>query len=118
MNIYASVSIGNTDNKLTQQQWHDFVAAVNDVLNRYGKIHFFGGASNWEPWQNVAWIVECAYTADISNFAVALEAIRKRYNQDSIFILEGSAKFQGAVELASPPNGARDASAVLESDDE
>lgn len=91
--VYAVVSIGNTDNKLSQQQWHDFVADVTSVLNHYGKIHFFGGSPNWEWWQNVAWIIECRYVADISNFSVALEAIRKRYEQDSIFVLRGSPKF-------------------------
>jgi len=91
-NRYAVISIGNTDNKLTQQEWNLFVAAVNDVLKHYGKIHFFGGASNWEPWQNVAWIVEVAYTADVSNFGAALDVIRQRYKQDSIFILEGLAE--------------------------
>jgi hypothetical protein len=91
--MYAVISIGNTDNKLTQQQWSVFVAAVNDVLKHYGKIHFFGGAPNWEPWQNVAWIVECSCAADVANFSVALEAIRKQHDQDSIFILQGSGKF-------------------------
>jgi len=91
--LYATVSIGNTDNRLTQQEWHAFVDDVNGVLKHYGKIHFFGGASNWEMWQNVAWIVECSYAADISNFSVALDAIRKQYRQDSIFVLQGSAKF-------------------------
>ena len=95
-NIYAAVSIGNTDNKLSQQEWNLFVTQVNDVLKHYGKIHFFGGASNWEPWQNVAWIVEVAYAADVSNFSVALEALRVKYNQDAIFILEGSANYQAA----------------------
>lgn len=89
--MYITVSIGNTDNKLTQQKWNDFVETVEAEIKREGNIHFFGGAPNWERWQNVAWIVEVGDNWDV--LRKVLSKWCKYYNQDSIFVLEGKAIF-------------------------
>jgi hypothetical protein len=89
--MYITVSIGNTDNKLTQQSWNDFVEHVASEIQREGNIHFFGGAPNWERWQNVAWIVEVGDDWDI--LRERLLKIRELYKQDSIFVLEGKGLF-------------------------
>ena len=89
--MYLVISIGNTDNKLTQQEWSNFVQEIDKVITEYGKVHFFGGASNWLPWQNVAWIIE------VDNHRLSLdrrlEEIRKKYNQDSVFLMVGDGLF-------------------------
>lgn len=90
---YIVISIGNTDNKLTQQEWHDFVHYVNDTLDTYSKIHFFGGASNWERWQNVAWICEISESIDYILLSDKLKDIKKFYKQDSIFVQMGDGIF-------------------------
>jgi uncharacterized protein CbrC (UPF0167 family) len=86
-----AISIGNTDNKLTQQEWSEFVEEVNLVIKEEAAIHFFGGAPNWTPWQNVAWIAEvdddCAYLLTV------IANIRKRYRQDSAFVFTGEGMF-------------------------
>lgn len=89
---YIAVSVGNTDNKLTQQDWNKFVEDVIDAVGTYGKVHFFGGASTWAPWQNVAWIVEVA-PKDIDTLGDALTKIRKKYNQESVFIMVSEGMF-------------------------
>jgi hypothetical protein len=83
---YITVSIGNSDNKLTQVEWSEFVQEVHTAIKNIGKIHFFGGASNWEPWQNAAWIfeIENKFT---NIFMAHLADIRKKYNQESAFFM-------------------------------
>jgi hypothetical protein len=92
--MYVTVSIGNTDNKLTQQEWNNFVTEIQDVIMLLDElqIRFFGGASNWEPWQNVAWILEGS-ASDIEHLHDAVKSIRRRYDQDSAFMLFGQGMF-------------------------
>lgn len=89
--MYVTVSIGNTDNRLTQQEWNRFVEDVIDYVGDAGKVHFFGGASTWAPWQNVAWIVELKVST--IEFAKRITDIRDKYKQDSAFILYGEGAF-------------------------
>jgi hypothetical protein len=89
--MYAVVSIGNTDNRLTQKEWSRFVEDVEKATSEAGKLHYFGGASTWAPWQNVAWIVELDGNAD--NLECELERIRKEYNQQSAFLVVGDGRF-------------------------
>lgn len=54
----AYVSIGNTDNKLTQVQWSMFIAAVRRVLDdgeHQVKLVFEGFALPDSQWQNACW---------------------------------------------------------------
>lgn len=87
------VSIGNSDNKLTQKEWADFVELIDDAI-RTGSIsvHFMGGAANWMPWQNVAWLFDCD-EAEIDSFKSYFQSTKERYNQDSIAWLEGDTLF-------------------------
>lgn len=55
----VTIQIGNSDNKLTQQEWADFVSTMKgDVLASGVTVHFFGGSPTWERWQNAAWVVD------------------------------------------------------------
>ena len=89
--MYMAVSIGNTDNRLTQQEWSQFVSEINNALSRAGKIHFFGGAPNWERWQNVAWIAEL--DKSVVECSARISEIREKYKQDSAFVLFGEGIF-------------------------
>jgi len=47
------IQIGNSDDKLTQLEWAKFVNDIKHLVNNHAKeVHFFGGSSNWENWQN------------------------------------------------------------------
>lgn len=89
--MYLAISIGNTDNKLTQQEWNDFVEEMIDAIGREGKVHFFGGSATYAPWQNVAWIIETDKNWKVLNKSII--KIRRKYKQESVFILQGNEQF-------------------------
>lgn len=91
--MLISVQAGNSDNKLTQQLWSDFVACLNQVLERYQtKRHFFGGSVTWAKWQNVCWVVEIEED-DMAPLRKGLAHYRELYFQDSVCVLTGVAEF-------------------------
>ena len=89
--MYFVVSIGNTDNRLTQQEWNTFVQEMGKIVEEAGKVHFMGGASTWAPWQNVAWIIELQ-AAPIAIMS-EVSRIREKYNQDSAFVMVSEGMF-------------------------
>ncbi len=87
------VSIGNSDNKLTQVEWSEFVQRVDKIIEaHHAQKHFFGGANTWAAWQNVAWLFECADYM-IPSLKTALSDIRSIYRQESVAYLEGETEF-------------------------
>jgi len=89
---YITVSIGNTDNRLTQQEWSDFVIEMYAISQKFGKVHFFGGSPNWERWQNAAWIVE-PETKTINVFLSAISELRMKWKQESAFVMIADGMF-------------------------
>lgn len=89
----VTIQIGNSDNKLAQVDWANYVSEVRRKILRYCYVvHFFGGSSNWENWQNVAWVI----TGEDDNLAlllVELIEIRIKFQQDSIAWTEGKTQF-------------------------
>lgn len=86
------ISIGNTDNKLTQKLWSEFVTQVNTVLDKNSKIHFFGGPSSYSPYQNACWWIEVDKNK-IYSIRSVLREIKYKFNQDSIAWLSGETEF-------------------------
>jgi hypothetical protein len=78
------IQVGNSDNKLTQQRWSEFVGAVQAELRLADvTLHFFGCSHGSEPWQNACWVFQ--FSPEIRGTLVSeLERIGKRYDQDSI----------------------------------
>lgn len=88
-----AISIGNSDNKLTQAEWSEFVNKVElIILDCATTIHFFGGSSNWLRWQNAAWLFDCK-EENIHLLLMALVECRHRYRQESVAYLEGDIAF-------------------------
>lgn len=88
-----TVQIGNSDDKLTQEEWSKFVEATDKIIHYNSRtIHFWGGSVAWVKWQNVAWIFECE-EEKISVLKDALWLIRSMYKQDSIAYTEGDTQF-------------------------
>lgn len=56
-----TVQIGNSDGKLTQNEWAHFIESIRKVISDHAyQIHFQGG-SDWDaPWQNACWVCEVA----------------------------------------------------------
>ena len=84
----VTIAIGNSDNKLTQQEWSAYINLIRDVLP--DTVHFFGCSDGCLPWQNACWIVE---TYEPEQLKEELTNIRKIYRQDSIAIIQGDTQF-------------------------
>ena len=85
--------IGNSDDKLSQSAWHDFVGAVEATLDRYGaQIHFAGAPESDARWQNYAWVFE--YHKDkLENMKRFIGELRGDWKQTSAIWIEGQVEF-------------------------
>lgn len=87
------IQIGNTDEKLTRKEWAAFVLLMKDqILRHCVAVHFFGGSSNWEIWQNVAWVVECRDDR-LAALKAEVKSVRSIFDQDSVAWTEGETEF-------------------------
>lgn len=87
------IQIGNTDNKLTQQEWADFVRQIDAILDAYETArHFFGGSPTYARWQNVCWVCEIA-SGQFDDLIQDIRIHREFYRQDSVCVLAGDAEF-------------------------
>jgi len=86
------VSIGNSDDKLTQLEWSEYWHAVDRELKFWGRLHGVWLAVNNTPYQNAVWACEIkeVYRAQMRE---GLRKIMTRYNQDAIAWFEGKTDF-------------------------
>jgi hypothetical protein len=89
----VTIQIGNSDDKLSQTEWAGFVVMMRyAILANCIQVHFFGGPTNFERWQNVAWVVTCE--ADkLASLKAAVTDARATFNQDSAAWTEGDTQF-------------------------
>lgn len=81
--MIAYVSVGNSDDKLTQRRWHELILTLDAVLMDAGaKFHdsYFSAPS--APWQNVCWCIELDRGAPA--LKRRLSALAAEYGQDAI----------------------------------
>jgi len=84
-----TVGIGNSDNKLTQQEWSEFCKEVGHLVSEMATAVYFAGASlPFETWQNAAWVCEFHDVRQIV-FMDALRELAGKYRQDSIALTIG-----------------------------
>lgn len=93
----VTVQIGNTDNKLTQQEWAHFVDEVGRAIIFHTSdikdaIRFCAPSIGWSSWQNACWVFSCS-TGGMISLADRLTAIRARYKQDFLAWTEGKTEF-------------------------
>lgn len=95
MSRAITIQIGNSDDKLTQKEWSNFVRDVADAIDRSAVvIHFFGAAPNYERWQNAAWVVAPDSRTprpakEIATLKERIARIRQLYRQDSVAWTDG-----------------------------
>jgi hypothetical protein len=97
------ISIGNSDNKLSQAEWAAFQLDVAEVINGALAVTVIHG--EWvslarAAYRNACWCVELrdGWTGPISGLRDALHDLARRYDQDSIAWAEAPAtEFLGAV---------------------
>lgn len=78
------LSIGNSDDKLTQHQWHDFCNDVETVLLVAAReMHGNWSSAPRDPWQNACWCFE-PWPHLIEEAQQSFRKMAARYGQDSI----------------------------------
>lgn len=83
------ISIGNSDDELSQQEWSAFVAEVEARLPFGGLVRRHGRwrSPSDDPWQNACWCVEIqdgAAPSSLLHCKEALAEVAAKYRQDSI----------------------------------
>lgn len=101
--ITVYIAIGNSDDKLTQLEWSQFLnevdRAVTNMANLQGtQVHGRWHSLATEPWQNACWCVSIdeSLVDRIRDFRTRLNLIRGRYRQDSIAWSVAETEFIGA----------------------
>jgi hypothetical protein len=98
------ISIGNSDDKLSQADWSSYVLDVDrafDASVRYNgaRVHGRWYSHPVEPWQNACWCAE--WDAELAHVVDALKrklaALGREYRQDSIAWAEATTEFIGAA---------------------
>ena len=85
------IQIGNSDNKLTQKEWSEFVRCV-DIYSSVTDTHFRGVSNSDAPWQNACWVLEVEdYNYD--GLKRTIGNLESEFKQDSIAWTEGITKF-------------------------
>ena len=77
------VSVGNSDDKLSQRQWSDFVDEVHVLLLNRGKLHGAWFSASHSEWQNACWCVELVQPV-VAGLQKTLVKLAEKYRQDSI----------------------------------
>lgn len=91
--LTASILIGNTDNRLTQLEWANFVLQTKAHTEAHAhRVHFFGAPPNYEVWQNACWVIEL-HDDKLEQLKEGLTAIRKKFRQDSVALLTSQTQF-------------------------
>lgn len=82
MNRNCYISIGNSDDKLTQKEWAAFVDDV-DIVCRSFPVHGRWFSAPTSEYQNACWCIEMQPGA-IAALKPVLSILAERYRQDSI----------------------------------
>jgi hypothetical protein len=82
------ISVGNSDNKLTQAQWSEFVQRIGRIIEDYAtQVYPFAEAAMLAP-SPAAWLIDCTdYMAP--SLKNALTECRQKYDRCVVTWLEG-----------------------------
>ena len=91
----VTLQIGNSDDKLTQQEWSNFVTEMGGIVSIFAEqVHFHGGSPFGAPWQNAAWIFTPKMTEHTERgFRDMVQSIRAKFRQESVAVTIGETKF-------------------------
>jgi GH35 family endo-1,4-beta-xylanase len=82
-NVY--LSIGNSDDKLTQREWAQFITRVRAAITGWAcQVHGSWFSAPDSMWQNANWCLEFDTEADMKYAREAIITIRRQYRQDSV----------------------------------
>ena len=79
------ISIGNSDDKLTQREWSRYCADLQTLLMRLaGVFHGVWYSESGGPWQNMCVCLEVGQPHLVDEVQQSLAGLAGRYRQDSI----------------------------------
>lgn len=79
------ISIGNSDDKLSQAQWSRFALELAaEVVSLSARTHGAWFSQPVSPWQNACWCVEFASEAQEMTAKETVAEIGQRFGQESI----------------------------------
>jgi hypothetical protein len=88
------VEIGNSDDKLAQEDWSRYVTEVQLLIDRAaGNIYSTCFSLPSAPWQNAVWHFKLSRERIVPQFKDELTRIGKRYFQESIAFTNGETEF-------------------------
>jgi hypothetical protein len=76
------ITIGNSDDKLTQVRWSEFCKQLNDYTLQFTR-HGAWSSDTWSPYQNACFCIEVP-NSEVSPLRSYLKYLAAMYNQDSI----------------------------------
>jgi hypothetical protein len=93
--VTVYVSIGNSDDKLTQKEWADYLFEVDhSVMGHAAEVHGQWFSSPRSPFQNAGWCFEIGPEA-AGSLRRSLARHAGRFRQDSIAWAEAQTTFIG-----------------------
>lgn len=85
---------GNSDNKLSQQDWYHFCRHLHNAVATHAcSIEFHGGSDPLAYWQNACWVVVIAEDHLLDSLKTRVKEIRETYDQDSVAVVVGTTEF-------------------------
>ena len=84
------IQIGNSDNKLTQQEWSEYCRAVRGICEAHGDVHFSGGSPTDSAWQNYCVFVETPNADALRESVIKRRATHRQY---AVAWLQGETQF-------------------------
>ena len=86
----AYICIGNSDNKLTQQKWAEFISAI-DIFLSPSIIHGRWFSAPDAPFQNACWCIDTTEASPdaLKQLKLRLGLFAEHFNQDEIAWTEG-----------------------------
>lgn len=86
----VTIQISNSDNKLTQGEWAQFITEMRRAIQENcDKVHFIGGSDTFAPWQNACWVVAVP-DENLERFRSIIVGVRRAYYQDSVALTCGN----------------------------
>lgn len=88
------LAIGNTDDKLSQAEWHDFHAETDHMVRSYAiAVHGHWVSPSTDPYQNACWAFDLHADEDPVLFRRRLSRLAAKWEQDSIALNSSQTEF-------------------------
>lgn len=78
------ISIGNSDDKLSQSHWYAYLGNVQNAVTGHGKVHGAWHSEPVSPYQNACWCVEIETNVRAEHLKLVLGELASDFQQDSI----------------------------------